>query len=83
MSTTCIVPERLRALPPRPPLPVDAALVELIDAMVEAVDINRTAEIDRLRSALEPFGGNDLFITELRLSGTPTSYEGCICGGIL
>jgi hypothetical protein len=54
---------------------VDVALVELIDALVEAVDADRADEIDRLRSALEPFGGCQLFDAELRLS----ARESCGC----
>ncbi len=59
----------------------DQDLGELVDALVEAVDIERTSEIDRVRNALEPFGGAALFAAELRLSGRPSEYEGCICSG--
>lgn len=59
----------------------DQDLGELIDALVEAADIERASEIDRVRSALEPFGGAALFSAELRLSGRPSEYEGCICCG--
>lgn len=59
----------------------DSALVELIDALVEAVDLNRSWEVDRLRNALEPFGACVLFDSELRLRGTASPVEGCICGG--
>jgi hypothetical protein len=56
-------------------------LVELVDALVEAVDLNRWTEIDRLRLALEPFGVVPMFDAELRLNGLPSDNEGCICGG--
>ncbi len=59
----------------------DRDVAELVDALVEAVDLNRWAEIDRLRIALEPFRATAMFDTELRLSGTPSGSQGCICGG--
>ena len=59
----------------------DRELTDLVDALVEAIDINRFHEIDRVRSALEPFGASDLFDAELRLNGTASVDEWCICGG--
>lgn len=59
----------------------DHDLTELVDALVEAIDLNRWLEIDRVRSALEPFGATALFDAELRLNAIPSTVEGCICGG--
>jgi hypothetical protein len=59
----------------------DPTLVDLVDALVEAVDLNRFHEIDRLRSALEPYGASTLFDSELRLRGTTSVEDWCICGG--
>jgi len=56
-------------------------LVDLVDALVEAVDLNRWAEIDRLRAALEPLGLAAMFDAELRLNGIASGDEWCICGG--
>ena len=61
--------------------PADPSLTDLVDALVEAVDINRQHEIDRVRFALEPFGGADHFDAELRLNGSASVDEWCICGG--
>ena len=44
-------------------------LTNLVDALVEAVDTDREDAVDRLRSALTPFGGTHLFNTELRFNG--------------
>lgn len=60
---------------------LDRELAELVDALVEAVDTGRWVEIDRLRSALEPFGAASLFDAELRLNGTVSIDEDCICRG--
>ena len=60
----------------------DPDLVELVDAIVAAVDPARDFEIARLRSALEPFGGSTLFVDELRLNATGWADHGCICGGV-
>ena len=62
--------------------PADPQLADLVDALVEAIDINRQHEVDRVRSALEPFGGAALFDAELRLNGIRSADEGCICFGI-
>ena len=61
--------------------PTDPSLADLVDALVEAIDINRQHEINRVRSALEPFGGSSLFDAELRLNGSASADEWCICGG--
>lgn len=60
---------------------VDQQLTDLVDALVEAIDAHRWAEIDRVRCALEPFGAAALFDAELRLNGTASIDEWCICGG--
>ena len=60
---------------------VDRDLLDLIDAIASAVDISRSYEIDQLGSALEPFRGVALFDAELRLNGTASVNEFCICGG--
>lgn len=57
---------------------VDQDLVVLVDALVAAVDTARTWEIEQLRTALLPFGGAELFGSELRLNGV-ASDESCIC----
>jgi hypothetical protein len=49
------------------PPSLDLSLVELVDAIVAAADTSRCAEIDRLRFALEPFGGISIFDAEIRL----------------
>ncbi len=59
----------------------DPQLLDLVDALVEAIDINRMSETQRVRSALEPFGATALFDAELRLNGAPSTDEWCICGG--
>ena len=59
----------------------DPHLLDLVDALVEAIDINRAHETQRVRSALEPFGATALFDAELRLNGAPSIDEWCICGG--
>jgi len=61
----------------------DRDVAELVDALVEAVDLDRWAEIDRLRTALEPFRATAMFDAELRLNGTTSDGEWCICGGDL
>ena len=60
------------------PLPTDVA--ELVDALVGAVDAARTDEIDRLRSALVPFGAVDRFDAELRLNGVTSTALGFALG---
>lgn len=46
--------------------------LELVDAIAQAVDLDRTSEVDRVRRALEPLGLGDTFNDELRLSGVPS-----------
>jgi DNA-binding GntR family transcriptional regulator len=58
----------------------DPQLVELVDALVAAIDSDRTEEVNRVRSALEPFGATRLFDAELRLNGTPTTEHVCCFG---
>jgi hypothetical protein len=41
----------------------------LVDALVEAIDTDRTIAVDRVRDTLGPFGGTVLFDAELRLNG--------------
>ncbi len=57
---------------------VDRDLVVLVDALVAAVDIGRSWELERLEAALAPFGAVELFSSELRLNGT-ASEECCVC----
>ena len=54
-------PDRHRSAPPD--------LVDLVDALVEAVDTDRYDAVDRVQSALQPFGASTLFAAELRLNG--------------
>ena len=80
--TDSTVQEATAADPHRPsPSLADPPLIALVDAIVQAVDVNRCYEIDRLRSSLEPFGGSSLFASEIRLNGVGTLGECCICGG--
>ncbi len=60
---------------------IDYQVADLVDALVEAIDIHRWTEVDRVRAALEPFGGTALFDAELRLNGTASIDEWCICDG--
>ncbi|MEM9655650.1 MAG: hypothetical protein AAGA65_26425 [Actinomycetota bacterium] len=55
------------------PRRIGPILVELVDALVVAVDLDRASEVDRVTRALEPFGASRLFTDELRLNGTPSS----------
>lgn len=63
--------------------PVDPDLVELIDAVVSAVDTDRSWEVERVAAALEPFGGGALFGDELRLNGTGSTECPCRAEGWL
>ena len=66
----------------RPPTALaDPSLIALVDAIVQAVDVNRCYELDRLRMSLEPFGGSTLFAAEIRINGVGSLCECCICGG--
>ena len=61
MTHTNHRPELYRSAPPD--------LVDLIDALVEAIDTDRYDAVDRVQTALQPFGGSTLFAAELRLNG--------------
>ena len=54
----------------------DPDLTELVDAIVGAIDTNRSEEVERLQGALEPFGLGDAFTDEVRLSGVPSRCDG-------
>lgn len=56
----------------------DRELVDLVDALVAAIDRSRTWEVEQVQSALAPFGASALFDYEFRLNGT-ASLDGCIC----
>ena len=64
------------------PLASERAVVELVDALVEAVDLGRCEAVERVRVALEPFGATGLFDAELRLNGAVSAGEWCLCGGM-
>jgi hypothetical protein len=51
----------------------DTAGQELVDAIVAAVDVDRSFEVDRLRLALESFDLDESFADELRLSGVSSA----------
>ncbi|MEM9656629.1 MAG: hypothetical protein AAGA65_31430 [Actinomycetota bacterium] len=61
----------------------DPDLVELVDAVVSAVDTDRSWEIERVAAALEPFGGAALFGDELRLNGSGSAECPCRAEGWL
>ncbi len=52
-----------------------AELTALVDALVEAIDTDRTTAVDRVRDALTPFGGAALLDAELRLNGRPSDHD--------
>jgi hypothetical protein len=58
---------------------------ELVDAIVAAIDLDRSTEVDRVQIALGPFGLADMFSEELRLSGVPSAtWELCpLCSDVL
>lgn len=60
----------------------DPTLIALVDALVEAVDLDRADAVDRLREALEPFAATGLLNAELRLDGVRSSEHdhNCLCG---
>ena len=58
-----------RPAPMRTTSTYSAELMALVDALVEAIDTDRTTAVDRVRDALGPFGGSTLFDAELRLNG--------------
>jgi hypothetical protein len=49
---------------------------ELVDAIVGAIDTDRTDEVRRVQDSLEPFGLDDAFADEIRLSGVPSRCDG-------
>jgi len=77
----------------RPKLTVDlvpmafdrSRLVELVDAIAAAVDLDRTDEIRRVDAALDHLGLSEWFNDELRLSGVPsTTWQRCeFCGEVI
>ena len=64
--------------PDTSPTRIDLDLVELVDALVAAVDLDRSWEVDRVTIALEPFGGSRLFVDEIRLNGSASAVD-CVC----
>ncbi|MEM9655861.1 MAG: hypothetical protein AAGA65_27495 [Actinomycetota bacterium] len=58
--------------------PLDDTYVrqEIVDSIVGAVDLNRSAEIERVRLALETIGLDVAFQSELRLTGVPSVCDG-------
>ncbi len=54
-------------------------MVDLIDSIVAAVDLDRTADIERLREALAPFDAAGLFNEELRLNGSRSTDIDATC----
>ena len=64
---------------PVDPVVTSRAASELVDAIVEAVDIGRTAEVERLRVALGSVGLADAFDAELRLSGLVSCSDWISC----
>lgn len=58
----------------------DPILVELVDAVAAAVDVDRFDEVHRVRAALAAFGGGVLFDAELRLTGQPSTEHFCCLG---
>lgn len=59
----------------------DPTLIDLVDALVEAIDLDRTDAVNRLREALEPFAATGLLNDELRLNGIRSSDHDhrCLC----
>ncbi len=55
---------------------VDSEAVELVDAIVAAVDVDRTDEVNRVRAALQHLGLDQAFADEVRLSGLPSHCNG-------
>jgi len=54
----------------------EPARCELVDAIVAAVDLDRSDEVIRLTSALGCLGLDEAFADELRLSGVPSATWG-------
>ena len=67
------------------PIIADTAAQEVVDALAAAIDIDRGAEVRRVQRALEPFGLDEAFSEELRLSGVPSvAWRCCMhCSGII
>jgi hypothetical protein len=65
-----------------PPAPgcANFELIDLVDAIVAAVDIDRSDEVTQLRQALDPFGAVYLSDAELRLNGTASNEHWCCFG---
>lgn len=63
----------------------DPYLIDLVDSVVAAVDLDRVTEIGRLREALQLFGASGLFDDELRLNGTRSTAidQPCFCNAWL
>ena len=59
----------------------DQDLLDLVDALVAAIDTDRSWELERVTSALEPFGGSALFTEELRLNGVASCQRCDLCSG--
>lgn len=59
--------------PDNEPRRIGPILVELVDALVVAIDLDRASEVDRVARALEPLGASRRFADELRLNGTSSS----------
>lgn len=56
----------------------DVEALELVDAIVAAVDVDRADEVRRTRVALECLGLAGAFNDELRLAGVPSaSWQRC------
>jgi len=64
---------------------IDQTNLDLVDAVVAALDSDRSAEVERVRSAFEPFGLDEAFVIELRLSGIASlTWERCeFCSDVL
>lgn len=66
MTQTHPHPDPLASAPPD--------LVDLVDALVEAIDTDRADAVDRVQSALQPFGASTLFAAEMRLNGRSSEH---------
>lgn len=60
-------------------------LIELVDAIVQAVDTDRADQVRRLQAALEYLDLAETFSIELRLSGVPSAtWQRCeFCGEVV
>jgi hypothetical protein len=59
----------------------DTDLRELVDAVAQAVDTDRSWEVERVVAALEAFGGAAMAVDELRLNGRPSCRTCDLCDG--